>query len=166
MAASGFAAKNRELVFDESPAAAGEDGREAGETCPLLLVIVGRESSDAAAVRSDGATAGGSRDPSRVEPPVVAMKKSIPGKTPKEAVSEESGASSGDNGFRGLLEGRFGADDPSEEKVLFGRKWVVYFHPMEGQKLIPVKYRRRIADSEENLYFLLFSVFAGRQFIR
>jgi len=27
LAASGFAAKNRELVFDESPAAAGENGR-------------------------------------------------------------------------------------------------------------------------------------------
>jgi len=59
----------------------------------------------------------------------VAMKKSIPGKTPKEALSEKSGSSSGDNGFRGLREGRFGADDPpgnnvfgvykSEQTILF-----------------------------------------------
>ena len=55
MAAAGASAEDRELVFDESPAAAGEDGREAGETCPLLLAAFGRESSDAAAVRSDGA---------------------------------------------------------------------------------------------------------------
>jgi hypothetical protein len=82
----------------------------------LPLVIVGRESSDAAAVCSDGATGGGSHHPSRIEPPVVAMKKSIPGKTPKEAVPEKSGSSSGDNGFRGLLEWRFGADDAPGEK--------------------------------------------------
>ncbi|MGD0458252.1 MAG: hypothetical protein ABSC21_10975 [Terriglobia bacterium] len=55
------------------------------------------EPSDAAAVRSDGATNGGSHDPSRVEPPVVAMKKSIRGKTAKEGVCEISGSSSGDN---------------------------------------------------------------------
>ena len=71
-----------ELVADEIAVAVGEDGREAGETCPLLLVIVSRELSDAAAVRSDGAKDGGSHDPSRVESMVVAMKKSIPGKTP------------------------------------------------------------------------------------
>jgi len=71
------------LVFDESPTAAGEDGREAGETCPLLLVIVGRESSDAAAVRSDGATDGGSHDPSRVEPPVCGDEEIDPRKDPE-----------------------------------------------------------------------------------
>jgi len=56
------------------------------------------------------------------------MKKSIPGKTPKEAVSEKSGSSSGDNGFRGLLEGRFGADGPLGENIVLG--WTqmdVYF---------------------------------------
>jgi hypothetical protein len=31
--------------------------------------------------------------------------------TPREAVSEKVGFRSGDNGFRGFLEGRFGADD-------------------------------------------------------
>jgi hypothetical protein len=55
------------------------------------------EPSDAAAVRSDGATNGGSHDPSRVEPSVVAMKKWIRGKTAKEGVCEISGPSSGDN---------------------------------------------------------------------
>ena len=38
------------------------------------------------------------------------MKKSIPGKTPKEAVSEKFGSGSGDGGLRGFLDGRFGAD--------------------------------------------------------
>jgi len=40
-----------------------------------------------------------------------APKKSIPGKTPKGAVSEKSGSRSGENGFAGLPEGQFGADD-------------------------------------------------------
>jgi len=39
------------------------------------------------------------------------MKKSIPGKTPKEALSEKSGSRSGENGFAGLLDGQFGTDD-------------------------------------------------------
>jgi hypothetical protein len=47
----------------------------------------------------------------------VAMRKSIPGKNPKEAVSEKCGSSSGGNGFRGLREGRFGADDPPGKNV-------------------------------------------------
>jgi len=42
---------------------AGENRRTAGETCALLLAIVGREPSDATAVRSDGAADGGSHDP-------------------------------------------------------------------------------------------------------
>ena len=37
---------NRELVADQLAAAAGEDGRTAGETCPLLLAVVGGEPSD------------------------------------------------------------------------------------------------------------------------
>jgi len=64
------------------------------------------------------------------------MKKSIPGKTPKEAVSEKSGSRSGDNGFRGLLEGRFGADNPLGEKIVLG--WTqmgVHFQLPEGQKV-------------------------------
>ena len=99
------------------------------------MVIVGRESSNAAAVRSNGGTDGGSHDPSRVDPQVVAMKKSIPGKTTKEAVSEKSGSSSGDNGFRGHLEGRFGADLFLGENIGLG--WTemgVYFQPLEGPK--------------------------------
>ena len=40
MAAAGAAAKDRELVADEFAAAAGEDGRTAGEACPVLLVAV------------------------------------------------------------------------------------------------------------------------------
>jgi hypothetical protein len=45
------------------------------------------------------------------------MKKSIPGKTPKEAAFEKSGSGSGDSGLRGLLDGRFGADHPLGEKI-------------------------------------------------
>jgi hypothetical protein len=49
----------RELVADELAATAGEDGRRAGETCPLLLAAVGREPSDEAALWEYGAAARG-----------------------------------------------------------------------------------------------------------
>ena len=55
VAALGAAQQNRELVADEPAAAVGEDGRQAGQACPLLLVVVGGESSDAAAVWQHGA---------------------------------------------------------------------------------------------------------------
>src|ERR1019366_5081055 len=53
VAAACVAQANRELVVDESAAAAGEDRWTAGETRPLLLAAVGREPSDEAAVRGD-----------------------------------------------------------------------------------------------------------------
>jgi hypothetical protein len=36
LAATGFGAEGRELVSDESPAAAGEDGQQAGKPCPQV----------------------------------------------------------------------------------------------------------------------------------
>ena len=52
------------------------------------------------------------------------------------AVSEKSGSGSGDNGFRGVLEGRFGADDSLGEKNVPGWKQMgVYLQPPEGQKI-------------------------------
>jgi len=51
VAAAGVAEANRELVTDESAAAAGEDGRTASETCALLLVAAGGRTSDAAAIQ-------------------------------------------------------------------------------------------------------------------
>jgi hypothetical protein len=44
---------NRGLVAHQSPAADRQDGWAAGQARPVLLVDVGRESSDAAAVRGD-----------------------------------------------------------------------------------------------------------------
>jgi len=80
----------------------------------------------------------GSHKPSRVEPPVVAMKKSIPGKTSKEAVSEKSGSSSGDNRFWGLPKGRFGAYDPLGEKFVLGwTQWAYILNCRKAEKLIP-----------------------------
>jgi hypothetical protein len=117
----------------------GKERRAARETCPVLLAIAGREPSDRPAVRRDGATDSGSHDPSRVEPQVVAMRKSIPGKTPKEAVSEKSGSGSGDGGLRGFLDGRFGADHPCGEKMSpVECKWVYIFNRQMVKKLIPV----------------------------
>jgi hypothetical protein len=48
-----YATKDRQVVLDEPPAAAGENGREAGETCPLLLALPGGGPSEQAALRSD-----------------------------------------------------------------------------------------------------------------
>jgi hypothetical protein len=53
VAAVGAAQENRPLVADELAAAVSEDGRTAGETCPLLLAFSGGRTSDAAAVRVD-----------------------------------------------------------------------------------------------------------------
>jgi hypothetical protein len=71
----------------------------------------------------------------------VAVKKSIPGKTPKEAVSEKSGSGSGDGGLRGFLDGRFGADHPRGETMCsVGCIWVYIFNRRMVKKLIPVKW--------------------------
>ena len=51
-ASAGAAEENRPLVAHQLAAAAGEDGRPAGEACSLLLTALGREPSDAAALRS------------------------------------------------------------------------------------------------------------------
>ncbi len=45
------AQENRGLVLDQLAAAAGEDGRSAGETCALLLAFAGRRTSESEAVR-------------------------------------------------------------------------------------------------------------------
>src|ERR1039457_4041151 len=46
VAAAGVTKANRELVAHEFTGTTGEDGRTAGETCPLLLALVGGEPSD------------------------------------------------------------------------------------------------------------------------
>jgi hypothetical protein len=75
------------------------------------------------------------------------MKKSIPGKTPKEAVSEKSGSGSGDNGFRGFRDGRFGANHPPGGKMCtVGRKRVYIFNRRMAKKLIPEQLGRRAPE--------------------
>src|SRR5664279_5161281 len=56
VAAAGVAQANRELVADQLAAAPGEDGRTAGEACPLLLATAGGRASEPAAVRGDAGT--------------------------------------------------------------------------------------------------------------
>ena len=55
VAAPGAAEEDRQVVADQLAAAAGEDGRAAGEARPLLLAPAGGESSEAPPVRVDGA---------------------------------------------------------------------------------------------------------------
>ena len=50
VAAAGAADEGRHLVADQLAAAVGENRRAVHQTCALLLVAVGREASDAAAV--------------------------------------------------------------------------------------------------------------------
>ena len=54
--AAGAAEEDRELVADEFAAAAGEDKRQAGQARAVLLADAGREPSDAADLRCDGAS--------------------------------------------------------------------------------------------------------------
>src|SRR5437899_1547793 len=51
VATASVAEEDWELVADELAAAAGEDGRPAGETCALLLAFAGRRTSESEAVR-------------------------------------------------------------------------------------------------------------------
>ena len=53
VAAAGAAEEDRQVVGDELATAAGENRRPAGEACPILLASVGREPSDATALRVD-----------------------------------------------------------------------------------------------------------------
>jgi DDE family transposase len=55
VAAAGAAEANRKVVADQLAAAAGEDGRAAGEACSILLAFAGRKPSDAAPVRGHAA---------------------------------------------------------------------------------------------------------------
>ena len=50
VAAAGAAEGNRNMVFDQLAAAAGEDRRTVGKACLVLLAIVGGEPPDAAPV--------------------------------------------------------------------------------------------------------------------
>src|SRR5260370_41146256 len=54
LAAAGAAEEDRELVSDQFAAAAGEEGRQAGQACSVLLADAGREPSHAAVVRAEG----------------------------------------------------------------------------------------------------------------
>src|SRR6266849_5748737 len=51
VATASVAEEDWKLVADELAAAAGEDGRSAGETCALLLAFAGRRTSESEAVR-------------------------------------------------------------------------------------------------------------------
>ena len=55
MTTAGITQANRELVAYEFTATTSEDGRTAGETCPLLLASAGGEPSDEAALWEYGA---------------------------------------------------------------------------------------------------------------
>jgi hypothetical protein len=54
VAAAGAAEEDLEVVADQFAATAGEDGRQAGEARPVLLVAAGRDTSHTAVVRGHG----------------------------------------------------------------------------------------------------------------
>ena len=114
-------------------------GREAGETCPQLLVVDGGGSSDPAAVRSDVAKDGGSHDPRRVAPPVAAMKKSRSQERPhRKWCLENPVPSVATTGFEDFWKGGSEPITLSEKKLCsVGRKWEYAFNRRKAKKLIP-----------------------------
>jgi hypothetical protein len=77
VAAAGAAQEDRWLVIDQLAAAAGEDRRATGETCPLLLVALGGGSSDETVVCQHVGADSGAACPDRVAR-VGAVGNSIP----------------------------------------------------------------------------------------
>ena len=63
---TGPADEDPQLVADKLAAAAGENRREAGKACPLLLATAGGEPSHVALVRKLAAADGGSAAASRI----------------------------------------------------------------------------------------------------
>ena len=74
LAATGTATAHQELVADEPAAAADEDGRAAGEACSLLLVVIGRGTSEPQAVRRHAAQDLGAATAERVERSLASAK--------------------------------------------------------------------------------------------
>ena len=66
VAATGAAAEHRQLVPDEFAAAVGQDGRAAGQACPLLLAAAGRGASTPTPVWPDAAADLGAAGAERV----------------------------------------------------------------------------------------------------
>ena len=66
LAAAGAAEGNRNVVINEFAATVGEDGRQEGQTCPLLLATAGGEPSHTALVRKHAAADRGFAAASRI----------------------------------------------------------------------------------------------------
>ena len=110
------------------------------------LVVVGGESSDAVAVRSDVAKDGGSHDPRRVEPPVAAMKKSRSQERPRRKWCLENPVPSGaTTGFEDFWKGGSEPMTLSEKKLCsVGPKRMYIFDCRKAKKLIPVEFDNNI----------------------
>ncbi len=75
------------------------------------------------------------------EPPVTPNKKSIPGKTPKGAASENAGSRSGDNCFSAAMDGLLRSIETVWEKKprsegSIGRKWVYILNRQKAKTSI------------------------------
>jgi hypothetical protein len=98
-----------------TPAAAGEDGRQAGETRPLLLVVVGGESFDATAVcQHAGADRWTAASVGIAE--AAAPKKRIPLSTRNGELSEKAGLGCRGDRLSGPGKGRLGTGGTVWEK--------------------------------------------------
>ena len=107
----------------------------AGETCALLLATVGREPSDAAAVRSDAGADRWAAASVGIAQAAAAPKKTIPISPRNGEVSEKAASGSRDDGLSGPCEDR--SEPPERTTVLeglSGRPMGVYSRVPEGQK--------------------------------
>src|ERR1035437_7045784 len=143
LAATGTSAEDWQLVFDELAAAVGEDGRTAGETCPVLLAMVGREPSDAAAVCQHVGT--DSWAVASVGIAEAAAPKNTILLSPRNGeVSQKAGSGSCGDRLSGSGKGRLGLGGTIWEKILCsegptGGKQEYTPNRREAKKLIPDK---------------------------
>ncbi len=143
MATASAATENREVVLDEPPAAAGENGRTARKTRTVLLAPVGREPSDSAVIcQYAGADRGVVVTGGIAQ--AVAPKKTIPIPLRNAEVSEKDGFRGRDDGFSGPRKGAWMPLPAPQRKIVrwkgsVGGMWAYTPDRRRVKKLIPVK---------------------------
>ena len=116
-------------------AAAGENERTAGETCPVLLATVGREPSDETFICQHTGADRWAVASVGIAQAAAAPKKTIPISPRNGEMSEKAGSGSRDDGLSGPGEDR--SEPPERRTVREGLSWKpmgLYSRVPEGQK--------------------------------
>ena len=118
MATAGAPEENWPLPANRLAAEAGEDGRSAGKTCPLLLATAGSEPSHAAAVCQNVGTDSWAVSSVGIAEAATAPKKTIPISSNNAEVSGKVGSGCRGGGLSGPGKGRKVADGTLWENKL------------------------------------------------